>query len=291
MGSIYVRSAEDLPYGPGNPDYEYDDLVAEKLLQGDSMAKPAVVQQPAPIPAPVDSGGLMAIINRAATDPQFDVAKLESLLAVKERWEANEARKAFVVALAAFKANPPSLSKNKHVKFETAKGVTEYDHATLDHVSSTIGAALAQHGLSHRWDVEQLDGGAVRVTCVLTHVLGHSERVPMQSGRDESGGKNNIQALGSTVTYLQRYTLLAATGMAVKGPDDDGRGSEGAGKQLPDGVVADHLAAIDAAADEAELKKCFGSAYKLANDAGDNGALRLFTEHKDARKKAMGKKS
>ena len=23
-GAIYINSAEDLPYGPGNPDYEYD---------------------------------------------------------------------------------------------------------------------------------------------------------------------------------------------------------------------------------------------------------------------------
>ena len=60
------------------------------------------------------------------------------------------------------------------------------------------------------------------MTCVITHVQGHSESVSLQAGLDQSGGKNNIQSLGSTVTYLQRYTLFSATGMAAKGIDDDG---------------------------------------------------------------------
>lgn len=151
---------------------------------------------------------------------------LERFMMLKKEWEADEARKAFVVGLSAFKANPPELSKNKHVKFQGQKGIVEYDHATLDHVSSEIGKSLAKHGMSHRWDVEQLEGGVIRVTCVLQHILGHIEKVTMQSHADQSGSKNNIQAIGSTVTYLQRYTLLAATGVAVKGLDDDGKGSD-----------------------------------------------------------------
>lgn len=184
------------------------------------------------IPQPEqDSTSIMRLVAHAMDKPDFDVAKLQALLEVKERWEQNEARKAFVVALNAFKANPPELSKNKHVMFETQKGRTEYDHATLDNVSLNIGRALSQHGLSHRWDVEQKEGGIIRVTCVLTHCQGHSERVPMEGMPDISGGKNSIQGIGSTVTYLQRYTLLAATGMAVKDQDDDGEGGAKAKKE------------------------------------------------------------
>ena len=126
------------------------------------------------------------------------------------------------------------------------------------------------------------------MTCVLTHVLGHSERVPMQSGRDESGGKNSIQGLGSTVTYLQRYTLLAATGMAVKGPDNDGADIKTDG--LAEGLVADHLAAIDACADITSLQKAFATAFTLAREAKDKPSMRAFTEAKDARKAALGAK-
>ncbi len=168
-----------------------------------------------------DSNALMSIIERAATDSNFDVAKLDALLAVKERWEKEEARKAFVSALTDFKADPPDIFKNKSVAFKDVR----YSHASLDNVSIAIGTSLAKHGLSHRWDVEQKDG-KVRVTCVLMHSAGHSERVSMEAGADQSGSKNAIQALGSTVTYLERYSLLSITGMAVQDQDDDGQTAE-----------------------------------------------------------------
>lgn len=167
-----------------------------------------------------------AALLQMAVQQGADLQKLEKLMELQERWEKNEARKAYVAAMNEFKANPPEISKNKHVKFETQKGTTEYDHATLHHVVNVITESLSKYGLSHRWTTEQVDGGTIRVTCVITHVQGHSESTTLQASADQSGGKNNIQALGSTVTYLQRYTLLAATGMAAKDSDDDGSGSE-----------------------------------------------------------------
>lgn len=155
-------------------------------------------------------------INRGATTEQ-----LEKLIALQERVEANQARKAFVAALAAFKNNPPKILKNKLVEFLQ----TKYRHATLDNVCILIDPALAEYGLSFRWETENLDKGLIRVTCILTHELGHSERTSLQALPDGTGSKNPVQAIGSTVTYLQRYTLLAATGIAVQNTDDDGRGA------------------------------------------------------------------
>jgi hypothetical protein len=169
-----------------------------------------------------ENNALMAIINRASTDQAFDVAKLESLLAMKERWDREQARKAFVVALTDFKSDPPEVFKNHAVSFETQKGNTSYKHATLDQASSIIGATASKHGLSHRWDVDQSKEGKIKVTCIVTHVLGHSESVCLESMSDSSGGKNSIQAIGSAISYLERYTLFAAYGIAAKDQDDDG---------------------------------------------------------------------
>lgn len=174
---------------------------------------------------------IMALISRAATDPSFDVAKLEHLLQVKVQWEREEARKVFVTALTAFKADPPDIYKNKKVDFDTQKGKTSYKHASLDHVSIAIGTALSKHGLSHRWNVEQKDN-LIKVTAVLMHNAGHSESLSMTAAADQSGSKNSIQALGSAVTYLERYTLLALTGMAVQ-DDDDGKGAAPAAAPIP----------------------------------------------------------
>lgn len=218
----------------------------------------------------------------------MDPATIKDLMELGDRWEAAQAKKAFDAALAAFKADPPELHKNKKVSFETSKGTTSYSHATLDEVSVNIGKALAPHGLSHRWDVEQLEGGMIRVTCVLAHSAGHAIKVPMQAGRDESGSKNNIQGLGSTVTYLQRYTLLSATGMAVKGADDDGAGSEGEDpNRMDEKTLADHIAAMDECGDIPSLQATFTKAYKAAQELKDKQAMGVLTRAKDARKAGL----
>ena len=170
-----------------------------------------------------DSGSLMSIIQRASEAPNFDVDKLQKLLEVKERWDANEARKAFTAAMASFKANPPEILKDKHVSYTKKDGsVTAYDHATLGAICAAIIKGLSQHGISHHWDVAQSEG-RIKVTCILTHEQGHSDSVSLNSAADDSGGKNSIQAIGSAVTYLQRYTLFAATGLAAMDQDDDGK--------------------------------------------------------------------
>ncbi len=180
-----------------------------------------------------------------AVEKGADLDQLQKLMDLQERWEKNEAKKAYDAAMNAFKADPPDISKNKHVEF----GRTIYDHATLDHVCEAINFALSKHGLSHRWAVDQGaddSGSWVKVDCIITHTLGHSETVFMKSPPDTSGSKNSIQAIASTVTYLQRYTLLAATGLAAKDSDDDGKASGG-------GLVSDEQReSLEALAKEAE---------------------------------------
>src|SRR5258706_5304984 len=210
-----------------------------------------------------DSRSLMQIIDRAASDPAFDVAKLSALLEVKEKWEASEGRKAYVSALAAFKANPPQIMKDKAVSFGAGK--TSYKHATLDNASELIGAALSAHGLSHRWNVEQADGGMIRVTCILTHVQGHSEQVSMSALPDTSGSKNSIQAIGSTTSYLQRYTLFAATGLAPKDADTDGAEPHG----LAESVKFKYLEDIEKAADKKAWEATWKTIVAACQAAGE----------------------
>lgn len=154
-----------------------------------------------------------------AVEKGADIEQMTKLMDLQERWEANEAKKAYERAIAAFKANPPVLTRDKKVGF----GNTEFRHASLDQVSAVIGKALSEHGLAHRWEVNQTDN-FITVTCIISG-HGHSESVSLQGKPDDSGKKNAIQAVGSTVSYLERYTLLAATGLAVQDQDDDGAGA------------------------------------------------------------------
>ena len=219
------------------------------------------------------SGELVTIEQRQQVTPSAlleiavskgaDVAQLQQLLDLQLRYEANEARKAFVTALTAFKRNPPDIWKTKAVSFGAGK--TSYKHATLDNASAQIGAALAQHGISHRWEVEQKEGGVIQVTCILTHELGHAEKVSMHATPDTSGSKNSIQAIGSTTSYLQRYTLFAATGLAAKDEDTDGK----VGQELPESAKADFSAAIEELADKAGAEALWKKIAAACQSAGD----------------------
>lgn len=159
-----------------------------------------------------------------AIEKGADLDKLEKLMDLQMRWEQNNARKAYHEAMAQFKANPPEIGKNRHVKYQTAKGTTEYNHADLFNVTEKISSELSKYGLSASWTTAQADK-MISVTCKISHVQGHSESTTLSSSPDDSGGKNSIQAIGSAVTYLQRYTLLALTGLATREQDNDAQGA------------------------------------------------------------------
>lgn len=171
--------------------------------------------------APIDR-----ILEIALTAEKVDLSQLERLYEFKRKYDADQAKNAFVAAMAKFKAEPVYIEKDKHVDFTSSKGRTSYWHASIGNVVNQLVPALAKHGFSHRWDHRQENGNIV-VTCILTHEQGHSESYTMAATPDVSGNKNSIQAISSTGTYLQRYSLLGVTGYAtVDQPDDDGASAE-----------------------------------------------------------------
>jgi len=176
-------------------------------------------RHPAPVPAVRTDSPMDAIM--VAIEKGYDPAFIEKMMDLSDRHKKNEARKSYVRAMAAFKANPPKILKDSHVEY---KG-TKYDHASLGNVTETISQALSQNDLTAAWETDQGEN-KITVTCHITHIAGHSEKTALSAGADSSGSKNAIQAIGSTITYLQRYTLLAITGLAAMGQDDDGKGAE-----------------------------------------------------------------
>lgn len=223
---------------------------------------------------------LVQALSVAAADPRVDVAKVERLWAMLKDQQDREARNAFVAAMSAFKAKVPEIIKRKAVNIP---GGAAFTHAELGTVCDAVIPALSEHGFAHRWEVTQAEG-LITVSCILSHEQGHETRTTLQGKPDDSGKKNAIQQVGSTVTYLERYTLMAATGLAAKGMDNDGNGAGSAGAGLPEKKVADYLASIGEAADEESLKRSFANAWNAAADVKDKQAQRDFTEARDKRR-------
>jgi hypothetical protein len=155
---------------------------------------------------PVDM--LSLAVERGAS-----IETLEKLMGLRERYEASQARKAFDEAVAEAKAGIQPVLKNR-------EGHNGKRYADFAAIAKAIDPIISQFGLSYRFRTTQTD--RINVTCVLSHKDGHSEETTLSGPADATGNKNAIQAIGSTLTYLQRYTLVQALGLAAS-DDDDGR--------------------------------------------------------------------
>jgi hypothetical protein len=184
-----------------------------------------------------------------AVSSNAGVEVISKLMDLQDRWQAGQARRSFDDAMAAAKAEIPVIMKNREVDFTSSKGRTNYRHEDLAEIARTVDPILTKHGLSYRFRTTSQPNEPVSVTCIVSHRHGHSEENTLSAGRDESGNKNSIQAVGSTITYLQRYTLKAALGLAASN-DDDGSASE-----KPAFITSDQLQRIIALADEVKADK------------------------------------
>lgn len=162
------------------------------------------------------------LIAQAIAQPDFDIEKLERLLAMKERWDKEQARKAFFESLSSFQEECPDLRKTKPVYYKKDEPPA-YHYAPLADIDRQIKPILKKHGLSKRFEIVQEAEKIKGVTCIITHILGHSESTTIPTIVDVSGGKNAIQGIGSGIQYGQRYALIAALGLTTADQDIDGR--------------------------------------------------------------------
>lgn len=167
-----------------------------------------------------------------------DMAQLEKFMDLKDRWEKNEARKSYVRALSDFRSGCPDINKTK--KGHNCK------YAGLAETISQIKPVLAECGLSHSWVINQ-DKTAISVKCTITHIDGHFESTEMTAAADGSGNKNSIQAIGSTISYLERYTLYAILGLASMEMDDN---ANTAGQEPIERISEEQVADLQAILDE-----------------------------------------
>jgi hypothetical protein len=177
-------------------------------------------------------GGLLAMIERLASNPQLNVDVFERLLAARRQEEDRVAERAFNAALSQAKGELQPVLKTRAVDFTGKTGTrTKYKYEAFADVARVVDPVFQKHGLSYRFSVEQtLD--QVRVTCIVSHADGYSERTSLEGKIDAgSTGMSLVQALGSVLTYLQRYSLRAAIGLAAA-IDDDGKAAGGASPRI-----------------------------------------------------------
>jgi hypothetical protein len=209
---------------------EEEDMTAQKQLE--------VIEQGQSVSTLPQAVTPMQMVFQAVTNGS-SVEVVEKLMGLQERWQANQARMAFDQAMSDAKAKIPVILKRSNVAYDVkAKNdgnngpannnarpdKVDFDYETLGDIATTINPILSESGLSYRYRSKQ-ENGLISVTCIVTHREGHCEETTLAAGADTSGKKNGIQSIGSTVSYLQRYTLKLALGLAAA-KDDDGKAAD-----------------------------------------------------------------
>lgn len=164
---------------------------------------------------------LLSAIVRMASDQSVDVTKLQALLAMQERLEARQAEAAFNAAHARVVSKMPRVPKNGVVNLGVGKG--SYNFARWEDVDALLRPLMQAEGFSLTFDAQYRDGGGAVVIATLLHSGGHSRQASIPLALDTGAGRNNLQAMGSTLSYGKRYLAEMLFNIVREGIDDDGR--------------------------------------------------------------------
>jgi hypothetical protein len=162
-----------------------------------------------------ESATYLSIIERFARDPSVDIDRVERFLKLHQEAEAKRAKGEFLAAFSQMQGELPAAVRR-------GTGHNNKKYARFEDIVEVLRPLLLKHGfsLSHRMNTQ---GGKIIVTGILGHAGGHSEQTEMELPPDSSGGKTNVHAMASAVSYGKRYTALTLTGIATEGEDDDAR--------------------------------------------------------------------
>lgn len=224
-----------------------------------------------------------------AIEKGANAEQIGKLWEVFMQWHAHQAKMAYVESMARFKSNPPDIKKTKRVEIAIKSGgdPIRYSHADLGEATEIIAEALKAVNIRHYWKPREGENGRVVVTLILEETtLGHREEVATIAGPpDASGSKNSVQAVGSTVTYLERYTLFAGTGIIPEGLDDDGK-TEG----MDENAILDYCVQIQDTSSLEEAKAAFAPAWTLAKEMKDKQAMDRIRKAYEEKKRCFYEK-
>jgi hypothetical protein len=178
-----------------------------------------------------DATALMAVISKAATDPNVDVTKMQGMFDLYRQMDDRRAERDFNAALQKAQQEIPAIFKNK--KADKNK------YADLEQVNDIVVPISTANGFSLSFGNEDSPVEKhYRIICFVSHTGGHTRKYHADIPIDNSGSKNVTQGFGSTVSYGRRYLTLMIFNLSTTDEDNDG-----AGGKITD-AQAQHLAGV-----------------------------------------------
>jgi len=185
-----------------------------------------------PAPRTESSATVLGLIEQVALDPRADVTKLERITALYERLTVKEAELAYNAAKGRIlkKLAGIKIVKNRAVLSQIDSGKPQkgtyeaFKYAPLEEIDKHLRPLLAAEEMDLSYSDEPCEG-SILIRGRLKHLpSGHYEDSFMPAPLDTTGSKSEVQAVGSTNSFLRRYVLCNIFNIVVVGDDDDGTG-------------------------------------------------------------------
>lgn len=161
-------------------------------------------------------------LMQLAIEKGAGVGELERLVALQERYEANQAKKMYVQAMAACQANMPIIVRN------ATNNHTKKNYVNLEGMVRQARPIYMQHGFSLSFNTEDCPiAGYMRCVCLCSHVGGHTEKFQIDLAVDGTGAKGGsnmtaLQGAGSTMSYAERYLTQKIFNLVISDADREG---------------------------------------------------------------------
>ncbi len=184
---------------------------------------------------------IISMIERAARDPAVDIDKMERLVAMQERMMSRASEQAFNDAMT------KAQGGMKRVAADSTNPQTRSKYASYAALDKAMRPIYTQHGFALSFGTaEGAPAEYIRVTCHVSN-NGYTRLYQVDMPADGKGAKGGdvmtkTHAVGSAMSYGQRYLLKMIFNIAI-GNDDDGNAA-GSGEKVTEEQVEALLALI-----------------------------------------------
>ena len=168
--------------------------------------------------------GLNDLIYNLATNQDLDIAKFEKIIELKNAEEQRTAKAAYYQSMPQLQAEMPEISEDGKI---VVNGQVRSTYARYEDIVRITKPLLQKHGFSFHAKA-RFDKGFAIVTGIVAHQGGHTEETETVLPFDNTGSKNSVQAIGSSLSYARRYLFTMLFNITTGGEDDNGQKAVGA---------------------------------------------------------------
>lgn len=191
------------------------------------MTNEVTVQDAPVVPMLSEEAQVLSIIERASQNPEVNVEKMAALFELHEKVLKRKAETVFVENLADLASVLPRVKRNGTIDLgvgKDGKPRAPLSFAKWEDMDSVIRPLLTDRGffLSFSSEPRSGEGGGLIVTGTLSHRAGHSMSASVTLPLDTGPGRNNLQAMGSSISYGKRYVAEMLLNIVREGSDNDG---------------------------------------------------------------------